>query len=531
MIIGHQQLLPPQYPYPTVPLLPVFVQPQPVVQVLAPPQPGFATLPVVANTGEYIQESSWCEICEYDYSPMTKEVHVQTRRHLKDLRNYVRQQRLKNLGPTKPKVMDPDSCYCPICDLLIEKKHNVGGHIKGRLHIKNAKNQGVPPAPFEGLKGYCHICDLSLPACPGDPMLTHIKGQRHVANVKLIKEGKPILTEAPQVLRRKEKERRLREQRQRLRKGASTRGRGDFESTSRRGNSWSRGGGQRAYGPSRRHRGRFRTESNSFFYNNGYSARPSGWVSTSVNRSEFERNNPRNLKHERTVWASKCGSSPGCSPRVIKKEDEQQEINIKVEDGQNEDLEKDDKPAEKTIHLKLPNAGFSMFSVEQIREGIEQPLLDDGLELKYFDPIFVNKSNDVPQVRSCFLEFENRQCAERAIKVFKKSGLLGRSLSPVMALRREELSRLEVRSQEGIEWQKLSRPSADHCSDPNGPGLYRRYDGDGGYDKGYRGEFKRGRGGRRGIRSSRGRGDWVWDFPADRAPGYGGGYRGNFRRW
>jgi len=510
MMMSHQQPLLPQYPYPTVPLMPVFVQPHQVVEILPPPQPGFATLPMVANTGQYIQESSWCEICEYDYSPVTREAHVQTKRHLKDLRNYVRQQRLRTKGPTRPKVMEPDSCYCPICDILIEKKHNVKGHIKGRLHIKNAKNQGVPPAPFEGLKGYCHICDLSLPACPGDPMLTHIKGQRHIANLKLIQEGKPILTEAPQVLRRKEKQKRLAEQMKRWREGVGRRGRGRGGfGFSRRGNSRDGPRDRGGYGHSRRGRDRGRNEPNSFFLNDGFSNRsrkkgPTGWVSTSVDRSAFEPNNP--IKGRTEIAPTPEPSLAGRSTK-IKEESERQEMNIWHEDGQNEG------PAEKTIHLQLPNAEFGMFRATQIREGLEEPILNDGLELKYFDPILLNQPNGVEWVSSCFLEFENRQCAERAIKVLHKSGLFGRSITPMMAQRGEELSRRKVRSQERLEYNRGRDLSDRGC-----------------YGEGYGGGFQRGKGARGGRGSRRIREDWVWNFPPGSEPGYGGGYRGNFRR-
>lgn len=506
----NQQPLLPQYPYPTVPFVPVFVQPQQVVGILPPPQPGFATLPVVANTGQYIQESSWCEICEYDYSPVTREVHVQTKRHLKDLRNYVRQQRLRTKGPTRPKVMEPDSCYCPICDILIEKKHNVKGHIKGRLHIKNAKNQGVPPAPFEGLKGYCHICDLSLPACPGDPMLTHVKGQRHIANVKLVKEGKPILNEAPQVLRRKQKQKRLAEQLQRWREGVGRRGRGrgGFR-FSRGGNSRDRHGNRGGYGRSRAGRNRSRNEPNSFFLNDGSSnrgrtKRPTGWVSTSVDRSEFEQNNRSNVMQRRTEITPKAEPSIAGRSTKIKEESEHQGMNIWHEDGQNEG------PAEKTIHLQLPNTEFGMFRAAQIREGLEETILEDGLELKYFDPILVNKSTEKEQVSSCFLEFENRQCAERAIKVLNKSGLFGKSITPMLAKRGDELSRREVRSQERLDYNGGLRD-------------------EGSYGRGYGSGFQRGNGASRGRGSRRIREDWVWNFPPDSDPGYGGGYRGNFR--
>jgi len=467
---------------------------------------------VAANTG--IPESYWCEICEYDYSPVTREVHVQTKRHLKDLRNYVRQQRLRTHGPTRPKVMEPDSCYCPICDILIEKKHNVKGHIKGRLHIKNAKNQGVPPAPFEGLKGYCHICDLSLPACPGDPMLTHIKGQRHIANVKLVQEGKPILTEAPQVLRRKEKQRRLAQQLQRWREGVGRRGRGrrGFR-FSRRGNSRDCPSDRGGYGHSRsgRGRGRGRNEPDSFFLNQGFSNRgrtnqSSGWVSTSVDRSEFEPNDPSNQMQGRTGVAPKPEHSLASSSTKIKEESEHQEINIWHEDGQKEG------PAEKTIHLKLQKAEFGMFRATQIREGLEESLLDDGLELKYFDPILLDQSNEQGEVSACFLEFENRQCAERAIKVLNKSGLYGKSIAPMMAQRGEEISRRRERPKKQLECHTATDWRDEGC-----------------YGEGYGGGFQRGRGARRGGGSRRTRGDWVWNFPPDSDRGYGGGYRGNFR--
>lgn len=220
-----------------------------------------------------------------------------------------------------------------------------------------------------------------------------------------------------------------------------------------------------------------------------------------MNRSAFEPNNPmqgRSAKPEPSLEGSSI---------KIKEEFEHQEMNIWHEDGQKEG------PAEKTIHLQLPNAEFGMFGVAQIREGLEQTILDDGLELKYFDPILLNQSTEVEQVSSCFLEFENRQCAERAIKVLHKSGLFGRSITPMMAQRGEELSRRRVRSEE--------RPGYNRGPDVSDKGFY---------GKGNVGGFQPGNETRRGRGSRIVREDWVWNFPPGSEPGYGGGYRGNFRR-